>query len=140
MYKRQKIISIAPSIASALGSSWDTRAVSIADDAADLGEVLAEAHRFFSGLSQLVVSATVPRPTLEFVEGSIPEEFAEVGNKIHVLANRIDQGLAECLEAANESIGSETAKRPMLEKLMSDLGFLAGRIEGISNTLSLIHI
>ena len=132
-----KIISIAPSIASALGSSWDARAVSIADDAADLGEVLAEAHRFFSGLSQLVVSATVPRPTLEFVEGSIPEEFAEVGNKIHVLANRIDQGLAECLEAANESIGSETAKRPMLEKLMSDLGFLAGRIEGISNTWSL---
>lgn len=133
----EKIISSAPSIASVLGSSWDTRAVSIADDAADLGEVLGEAHRFFSGLSQLIITAAVPRPTLEFAEGNIPDEFTEVGNKIHVLANRINQGLAECLEAANEALGSETAKRPSLERLMSDLGFMAGRIEEITKTWTL---
>ena len=108
----------------------------VAEDSAALGEMLEDAFRYFSSLSQLQVSSSVPRPTFEFPHGITPDEFCEIGQNILKLSSSIESHLDSCYEELVSALES-SSDRAKLEKLMSETGVLLSRVGNVHKTWTL---
>ena len=71
----EKLAGLSASIVDLLGGAYKDFADRIGDEATRLEENLRDAYSYFSGLSQLTPTTECPRPTLEFEQSCLPEEF-----------------------------------------------------------------
>lgn len=133
----EKLVSLAPTIGDALGYGFEDLAHGVADEAGRLGDGLRDIQAYLNGLAQLVPSEKIPRPTLEFQESCIPEEFFEIGNNIQAAAKRITALLEQVQDVVGEILKVDRSKQALLEKLLSDIGFYVGRVAEVSETWEL---
>lgn len=133
----EKLSALAITIGDTLGSAHAETANRVRDEANRLSGNLADAYSFFSGLTQLQPSQESPRPTLEFEQSCLPEEFFELGSNIKTLSNSLGGLLNDCHQAINTLLGTDLRKKAMLEKLLADVGFYKGRLEEIYTTWDL---
>lgn len=133
----EKLANLAASIADALGGAFTATAERIHDEADRLKSDLGDAYSYFASLSQLTPTRECPRPTLEFEQSCLPEEFFEMGGNIQNLSNSLIGLLEECQQAANDLLGSDRGKQALLEKLLADMGFYIGRLEEVNTTWTL---
>lgn len=130
----EKVDGLGGALSAAIGTGFETSAAQIEDIAETTSQGLADALGYFSSLVQLRPTETMPRPTLEFQNSCIPEEFFSIGANIRSGA----KGLIGHLKVANEMLtglmGSDQAKQALYEKLSADAGFYLGRLEEIETT------
>ena len=98
---------------------------------------LTDAYGFLSSLAQLRPTTECPRPTLEFEDSCLPEEFFEIGENIKNLTNSLAGLLDECQGALNDRLGTDRSKQALFEKLLADVGFQLGRMEEVNTTWTL---
>ena len=133
----EKLASIASSLSGVLSASFLSVTERIHEEALLLKDNLGDVFSFFSGLSQLKVSKEIPRPTLEFDQACLPEEFFEIGNNVRKLSNSLVGLLDNCLEGLSDLLATDRSKAAVIEKLMADAGFFRGRLVDVNLTWSL---
>lgn len=133
----EKLGALSGSIEDVLGESQRVLCDRIHDEAALLDESLGEIGAFFSSLAQLRVTEEFPRPTLEFVDSCIPEEFFAIGSNIRSLSESLCNLLDECLRHLTSLLNLDRSKHALIEKMLADAGFYKGRIGVINETWDL---
>jgi ATP-dependent DNA helicase DinG len=133
----EKLANLAAAISDAVGKTHGTQAERIHDEAEQLKENLSDAYSYFASLSQLQPTRECPRPTLEFEQSCVPEEFHDIGGNIQNLTNSLMGLLDECQQAVNDLLGTDRSKQALFEKLLADMGFYKGRLEEVNTTWSL---
>lgn len=133
----EKLAGLSASIVDLLGGAYKDFADRIGDEATRLEENLRDAYSYFSGLSQLTPTTECPRPTLEFEQSCLPEEFFEIGENIQGLSNSLQGHLENCQQGVNDLLNADRAKHALCEKLLADIGFYLGRLEEVHTTWSL---
>lgn len=133
----EKLATLAASIGSALGSAYQPTAARINEEATRLRANLGDAFSYFSGLSQLQPTRECPRPTLEFEQSCLPEEFFGIGANVTNLSNSLAGLLDDCQKGIADLLGTDRSKQALLEKLLADIGFYKGRLEEVNITWTL---
>lgn len=133
----EKLANLAAALQDALGTAFEATCERIHDEADRLRGNLADAFSFLSSLAQLRPTAECPRPTLEFEDSCLPEEFFEIGENIKNLTNSLAGLLDDCQAAINDLLGTDRSKQALFEKHLSDVGFYLGRLEEVNTTWSL---
>lgn len=134
----EKLAKLASNIDDAMGSAYSAVAENVREDSDALVVNLADAYAFFASLSQLQPTKENPRPTLEFQQSCLPEEFFEIGENIKKIASRLTDLLSVCQEGLSELLGNDKSKQALCEKLLADIGFYKGRIEEVATTWELL--
>ncbi len=133
----EKLASLASSLQDSLGAAHVAIYEPLHNDASRLQECLTDAYAFLNSLAQLRPTAECPRPTLEFEDSCLPEEFFEIGENIRCLTNRLAGHLDECYELVESFLGSDRSKQALYEKILADVGYYQGRIEEVHTTWAL---
>lgn len=133
----EKLANLAAPLQDALGTSFVATTERIHDEADRLCGEMADAYSYFASLAQLRPTAECPRPTLEFEQSCLPEEFFEIGENIKNLSNSLTGLLDECQGALNDLLGTDRSKQAMFEKLLADIGYYKGRLEEVHTTWEL---
>lgn len=133
----EKLAGLSATIVEALGNPYATTAARIEDEATRLASHLGDAYAYFAGLAQLQPTRECPRPTLEFQQSCVPEEFFAIGGNIQNLSNSLLGLLDECHGVLNERLGTDAGKQALFEKLLVDVGFHRGRLEVVHTTWNL---
>ncbi|WP_126448029.1 ATP-dependent DNA helicase DinG [Sulfuricystis multivorans] len=133
----EKLINLATNLQVALGSAYEHTCEQIHDEADRLRSDLTDAYGFLSSLAQLQPSIKCPRPTIEFEDSCLPEEFFEIGENIKSLTNSLSGLLDECQRALNDQLGTDRSKQALFEKLLAEVGFQLGRMEEVHTTWNL---
>jgi|JI9StandDraft_2_1071091.scaffolds.fasta_scaffold04537_6 ATP-dependent DNA helicase DinG len=133
----EKLASLAAALQEALGTTYEPTCERIHDEADRLRSDLTDAYGFLSSLAQLRPTTECPRPTLEFEDSCLPEEFFEIGENIKNLTNSLAGLLDECQGALNDRLGTDRSKQALFEKLLADVGFQLGRMEEVNTTWTL---
>ena len=133
----EKLVTLAPTIADALGYGFDELANNVANEASALAANLREVYGYFESLAQLIPSEKCPRPTLEFKDSCIPEDFFLFGENIMGASGRLADLLDKVQEVIQEILKVDNSKQALLEKLLSDIGFYVGRTAEVNSTWSL---
>ena len=133
----EKLVDLSSTIADALGYGYGELAVQIAKDASLLAENLNDVYGFFESLAQLKPTVEAPRPTLEFAESCIPEDFFVFGENVMATSQRLIDSLNTVQETIHEILKVDNSKKALLEKLLSDVGFYAGRASEVNSTWTL---
>jgi ATP-dependent DNA helicase DinG len=134
----EKLSALAVTLANTLGNELEIDYAQMREDALSLKDNLAEAYAFFASLVQLKPTQTVPRPKLIFERSWLPEGFFGTGERIIALTGKLSGSLGACAEFLSERLGAERVRRALFEKLLSEVGFQKGRIEGICETWTLL--
>lgn len=132
-----KLANFSISLTDALGRARATHCEQIHDEAMRLKEALAEVSGYLGSLAQLKPSKEVPRPTLEFAQSCLPEEFHDIGSNIVALSNSLLGLLDECQQWLNEMLGTDRGKQALVEKMLAEVGFYLGRLETLHDTWAL---
>ena len=130
----EKLATLSSSLRSVLGAAFSPLADAIERDAERLSEHLGEVLSYFNSLSQLVPTREAPRPSLEFAESCIPEEFHLIGDNIRNLADSLMSTIDSCSSEVQKVAASDSAQKALCEKLMADLGFHCGRLLQVEST------
>jgi len=133
----EKLAGLSAALEDALGGAYRDFSERIHDEATRLEENLRDAYSYFSGLSQLIPTKENPRPTLEFEQACLPEEFFEIGTNIQGLTNSLQGHLEACKKGVEDLLGADPAKHALYEKLLADLGFYLGRLDEVHTTWAL---
>ena len=133
----EKLVEISATIADALGYGFADLAAQVAKEASLLAENLNDVHGFFESLSQLKPTPEAPRPTLEFAESCIPEDFFVFGDNIMSASCHLLDALSNVQETIHEILKVDNSKQALLEKLLADVGYYAGRAEEVNSTWTL---
>lgn len=133
----EKLSNLAVTLSDALGTAFADCTERIGEEAERLGGHLGDAYSFFAGLAQLRPTAECPRPTLEFQQSCLPEEFFGIGENIKALANSLSGLLDSCQEALGALLGTDRSKQALYEKLLAETGFYRGRLEELHTTWEL---
>ncbi len=107
----EKLANLAASLQDALGTAFEPTCERIHDEADRLRSDLTDAYGFLSSLAQLRPTTECPRPTLEFEDSCLPEEFFEIGENIKNLTNSLAGLLDECQGALNDRLGTDRSKQ-----------------------------
>jgi ATP-dependent DNA helicase DinG len=134
----EKIAELAARLANTIGDALQVSYAKMQQDAQRLKENLEDAFRFFSSLEQLKPTEKIPRPKLVFERSCLPEGFFDIGENITSLARSLTVALGKCEEYLGEQVSIERARRALFEKLLSDVGFYAGRLGEIFQTWTLM--
>ena len=133
----EKLSTLAATIGDALGSAYSDTTKKIKDEAELLRGNLSDAYNFFASLAQLNPTKETPRPTLEFEQSCLPDEFFEIGSNVKTLSNSLSGLLNDCQKALNDLLGTDRSKQALFEKLLADIGFYKGRLEEVHTTWEL---
>lgn len=125
-------------LAASLANADATRCGQIQRDALRLKDILAEAFSFFASLEQLRPSTAMPQPTLMFERPCLPEGFFDYGENVVSLTGSLAAALGACGESLDGHIRSEPTRLALFERLLSEAGFHAGRVENTHETWSLL--
>lgn len=133
----EKLAKLSTTISDAMGGAYTDIAERIHDDAEALNSNLADAYAFFSSIAKLQPTKETPRPTLEFEQSCLPEEFFEIGENIKKTSASLTSLLDACHEGLTDLLNSDRSKQALYEKLLADIGFYKGRLEEVATTWDL---
>lgn len=133
----EKLVALVPSIAETLGYGFHELAAKVATEAGALADNLRDVYSYFESLAQLTPSESIPRPTLEFKESCIPDEFFQFGENLLSASGKLADHLDKVQESIQEILKVDNSKQAVMEKLLSEVGFYVGRVADINSTWSL---
>jgi ATP-dependent DNA helicase DinG len=126
------------SIVQALGPGRGDKFKDLARNAHSLETSLSELLVFLRGLASLRPSATIPRPTLEFRQGLIPEELVQLGQNISKAAGSILPSLASAQKELLSLAKDDASRATLLQQLAAESGNLMARLLEIDKTWRLM--
>lgn len=130
----EKLGHMVSTLQSTLGPGSNPACVRIREEAHRLASELADVQSFLASLTQLKPSVSCPRPTLEFGDSCLPDEFFEIGDNIKGLASSLLTLVEQCQGDLSDLLGTDRTKQALVEKLVSDLGAHFGRLEALNTT------